>query len=356
MKNDKIKEWVMDCIKSDVDLKKIPEITADQCLIEQVSFGELDETQRKDSITELADAYRYAFNNFYGDFLFFPLLGTRISLHELLDVGKEARFPIELMDSFPLEEYQRDIENGKRENALLCHDRDTVIKNFEDKLGKNGYASIVRDKITRRILGFSFCYLSKLKEALRLEEWERGFCYSRLDETINQYKESELDLYASLKKKCDQDYFRDPSLFLSKLNTMIQKFHQSFSSVIGQKREFTENDSMVIWNAIAMFPEIRGKISPSEVAAKSLSVIPEEIRGNNLVLGETKYGGSAHKMFEVGGGKNILGFFKSEAERMKKGDNVLICGDISSVIDVYSLPHKEFIERYKSFIKQRRSG
>jgi len=338
-----IQQW-MDSISIEED--KTGTINSDQLKTKLINFNHLDKDQSLDIIKNLSTAYRYLFTNTYSEFIFYPSEGRKFSLPELLDLDPNTMFPIEAIYSFPIDCFRKEslLDKSIDEYPMFCHDSEITFQNIKQKLEKRGHAVVIHDEKTGNIVGFSFGYRSSLIEAWHLEEWVHPFVYSRLDQFLNKIQKTNL----SLSKKFHEKYFNKFDDFLSKFNAVIQNNIDTFGG-INTQAEFGPNDYVYLFNAVVTHPQIRRISKPSELCGACLSMPDEYTKKYMLTLGEAIFESNAYKMFQIGGMKNICGVLNQASDGAQKGDNILMLGPLSSVLEAALLPQREFMRRYIRF-------
>jgi hypothetical protein len=339
----KIQHWI-----DSITIEKIEaeSITPGQFKTEQINFDHLDKDQSLDKINKLSTAYRYLFTNTYAEFIFYPSEGRKFSLPELLDLDPNTMFPIDTIYSLPIASLRKRsvFDKSIDEYPMFCHDPEITFQNIKRKLERRGHAAIIHDEETGNIVGFSFGYRSSLIEAWSLEEWVHPFVYSRLDQFLDIIQQSDMEL---LKIYHDR-YFNNFDDFLQKFNTLIKDNLDEFA-LTNSKTKFGPDDFVYIFNAVVTHPQIRTISKPSELCGFCLSMMDEYTRNSMLTLGEAVFQSNAYKMFQIGGMKDIYGVLNQSSDQAQTGDNILMTGPLSSVLEAALLPHREFMKRYILF-------
>jgi len=224
---------------------------------------------------------------------------------------------------------------------MFCHDPEITFQNIKRKLERRGHAAIIHDEETGEIVGFSFGYRSSLIEAWSLEEWVHPFVYSRFDQFLDIIQQSDMEL-----SKIHHDrYFNNFDDFLLKFNTLIKDNLDEFA-LTNSKIKFGPDDFIYIFNALVTHPQIRTFSKPSELGGFCLGMVDEHTRNSTLALGEAVFQSNAYKMFQIGGMKDIYGVLNQSSDQPQAGDNILMVGPLSSVLEAALLPHREFMKRY----------
>jgi len=338
-----IQQW-MDSIS--IEENKTGTINSDQFKTKLINFNHLDKDQSLDIITNLSTAYRYLFTNTYSEFIFYPSEGRKFSLPELLDLDPNTMFPIEAIYSFPIDCFRKEslLDKSIDEYPMFCHDSEITFQNIKQKLEKRGHAVVIHDENKGNIVGFSFGYRSSLIEAWHLEEWVHPFVYSRLDQFLNKIQKTNVGLSKIIRDR----YFRKFDNFLLKFNNLIQNNVDTFADTTSNI-QFGPNDFVYLFNAVATHPKIRRISKPSELCGSCLSMNDEHTKKKILTLGEAVFQSNAYKMFQIGGMKNIYGVLNQDSDQAQKGDNILMLGPLSSVLEAALLPKREFMKRYIRF-------
>jgi len=342
----RIQRWI-DSItieKMDTDI-----ITSERLITKQYNFSDLEEGQSLDIIRDISAAFRYLFTNTYAEFIFYPSEGRKISLQELLDLSPSTIFSIDTISSFPTDCFCKEssLDKSNAEYPLFCHDPDITFMNLKNKLGKHGHAASIVDVQNDKILGFAFGYKSSLREAWKYEEWIHPFVYSRFGEYLDKLKESNIDAFNRIQAK----YVNRFDDYLMKLNGLIKDNIKLFEGR-GCKNKYEPDDAVYVFNALVTHPKIRSISKPTKLGESCLSLIDEETGKNMLAIGESVFQTNAYKMFQIGGMKDIYGILNQSPDQAQAGENILMTGPLSSVLEAVSLPHREFMKRYIQFYRK----
>lgn len=326
-------------------------IDSKQFKTEMINFNRLDNDESLKIIKRLSFAFRYLFTNTYDEFIFFPSEGRKYSLNELLDVKPGAMFSNEDIYSFPIDclSKKSSFDKSVYEHPMFCHDPEITFQNIKRKLEQRGNAVIIIDEVKRQIVGFAFGYQSSLKEAWSFEEWVHPFVYSRFNFILNELSESDPRLHQQLNDR----YVNKFDDFLAKFDTLVRDGLGGYGLPHHRDR-FEPDDCVYIFNAIATHPQMRMISKPSEMCGACLGMLDEHVRNNILGLGEAVFESNAYKMFQIGGMKDIYGVLNPSSDRAIKGDNVLMVGPLSSVLEAALLPRREFMKRYIRFHRKKK--
>lgn len=319
----------------------------------KIDFNRTKGDEAEKIIRQLSVAFRYLFTNTYAEFIFFPSEGRKYSLQELLDVEPGTMFSDDVIYSFPTNCLRKRsaFDQSVDEYPLFCHDPETTFLNIRQKLVNRGQAVIVSDEESGQIVGFTFGYKSSLKEAWYLEEWIHPFVYSRFDLMLRKIKASDYRLHKS---------FHDR--YVNRFDDFLVKFNVVVSDELGayglpeHREQFEPDDCVFIFNAIVTHPLIRTSSKPSELCGICLNMVDGQLKNSILGLGEAVFQSNAYKMFQIGGMKDIYGVLNQTSDSAKEGDNVLMVGPLSSVLEVASLPQREFMKRYIRFHREKRKN
>jgi len=338
-----IQQWI-DSIT--VEIFDADLITSEKFRTEQFDFSRIGQKQSYDVIKRISKAYRHLFTNTYDEFIFYPSEGRKYSLHELLHIVPVTIFSDEAIYSFPLDCLCKKslFDKSIDECPMFCHDPETTFQNIKQKLEQQGHVVIIGEKETGQIVGFAFGYQSSLINAWSLEEWVHPFVYSRFGLMLKEIQESNHSLYKIYVDK----YFNDFYKFLFKFNKLVKNDLNAYG-LPDHREDFEPDDRVYVFNAIATHPQIRRISKPSELCGTCLDMVDWDIKNNMLGLGEAVFQSNAYKMFQIGGMKDIYGVLNQSSNSAKKGDNILMVGPLSSVLEAALLPQREFMKRYIHF-------
>lgn len=319
----------------------------------KIDFNRTKGDEAEKIIKQLSVAFRYLFTNTYAEFIFFPSEGRKYSLQELLGVEPGAMLSDDTIYSFPTNclHKRSAFDQSVDEYPLFCHDPETTFRNIRQKLENRGQAVIVSDEESGQIVGFTFGYKSRLIEAWSLEEWVHPFVYSRFDLMLRKIKSSDYRLHNSFHDR----YINEFDDFLGKFNAVVRDDLGAYG-LPEHREQFGPDDCVFIFNAIATHPHIRTISKPSELCGICLDMVDEPYKNSILGLGEAVFQSNAYKMFQIGGMKDIYGVLNQSSDSAKEGDNVLMVGPLSSVLEVASLPQREFMKRYIRFHREKKKN
>lgn len=280
--------------------------------IETVNSEELDE----EKLTEMIDFFRFIFNNtFAGQYLVYPSVGQPISTQEVFGTQPDEFVSLEKLDSFDPKTYPKHPETG--ESAVFWHDPKVTIEKFAEKSKQNAHYAVFRNLETGEIAGIMFGHKCSIKDLFASEEWENPLLYSGVEipENMRSFEEFLIKLNKNLKKKG-----------LEELNAE--------SEVYG-------------WNCIATHPDVRGLEHLTKLTKTFFEMIPQEMKDELLIVGETKYATRAHALFKTAGGIDITGIL-TDSDKTEKGDPVIIVGPLDYAAKIFCLSQKEFEEMMKT--------
>ena len=342
----RIQKWIDSISIEEIDADLI---TSDRVITKQINFRDLDEGHSFEIIRDISTAFRYLFTNTYAEFIFYPSEGIKFSLQELLDLHSSTMFTIDTIYSFPTDCFCKEssFDKQNKEYPMFCHDPDITFMNIRNKLEKNGQAAIIVDVQDNKIIGFAFGYKSSLMEAWKYEEWIHPFVYSKFDEYLEKLKESNIKSF----NKTQDKYIRNFDDYLMKLNTLI-KNNKNLFEIGGCKNQYRPDDTVYVFNAIVTHPKLRNISKPTKLGEACLSMIDEKTNKNMLAIGESVFQSNAYRMFQTGGMKDIYGIINQSSDRAQVGENILMAGPLSSVLEAVSLPHREFMKRYILFYRK----
>ena len=241
-------------------------------------------------IKEIADFFRLIFNNDWPEFVVCPPCdsklpdGMKMSASEVYGTKGET-VPLEIMDTNPI------IPDCPccGEKMKIFHDPEKTYKNLSKKLGKDGYASLLRSK-DDRIAGFAFGYGCTLEEEF-WHEWGNKYHYMAEE---------------------DPRYNRDFGNFLQRLN---EEFPDA---------NFTSDSEIFCWNCVAASQEARGAKNSILLIQALFDSLPDE-KQDLYIIGETLKGSNAHKIFRKLSGRDVEGVLE--------GDGTIIAGNVGRVTE-----------------------
>jgi len=344
----RIQHWL-----DSITVEKIDNVPAslERFKTEKIYFNQITSDESLDIIKNLSIAYRYLFTNTYAEFIFFPSEGIKYSLHELLDVKPGTMFPNEAIYSFPIDCLCKKsaFDKSVDEYPMFCHDPEMTFQIIKKKLDQRGRAVIISDEETGQIVGFAFGYKSRLIEAWSLEEWVHPFVYSRFGLMLREIQESDHRLHKIFHGR----YINKFDNFLVKFNALVKDDLGAYG-LPDHREQFEPDDCVYIYNAIATHPRIRVISKPSQLSGICLDMADEYVKNNMLTFGEAVFQSNAYKMFQTAGMKDLYGVLNQSPDSAKKGDNILMAGRLTSVLEVALLPHREFMKRYIHFHRKKK--
>jgi hypothetical protein len=279
-------------------------------------------------IREITDFFIWIFaNDFAGQYLFYPSMGTPISAQEAFGVQPGEYIDVERLKSFSLEDFPRHPQTG--EQAVFWIDPEVTARKLAAKLKKDGHAVLVRSRDTGQVEGFIFGHKCTLREAFETEEWQNPHGYSRSE-------------YTGDHRKFDN--------FLQKIQGAIAMNRERFAQLLTGPLDLTEESEVYIWNCFAMSPGLRAQGLSLEMIREFFALIPMEMREKLFEIGEPLYRSFSHHMMRAAGARDISGVLQP-GENLQKGDQLLILGALSEFASVFSLPREEYRRRIKAVEK-----
>lgn len=279
--------------------------------VETVTSKELDD----ETLREITDFFRLMFTNaFDGQYLVYPSIGEPISTQEVFGTSPNEFVPLEQLDSFDPSTYPKHPETG--ENAVFWHNPDVTFERFREKSLKDAHYAIFRNLETDEIAGLMFGHKGSIKDVFSTEEWENPLHYSGIE---------------------NPESIRDFKAFLDKLNEQLAS----------NGLESLDKESTVYgWNCIATRPDVRGLEYLTRLTKAFFSMIPEKMKEELLIVGETKFDTRPHALFKTAGGMDITGIL-TDSDKVEKDDPVIIVGPLDNAANIFSLSKKEFVEMMK---------
>ncbi|MBF0372990.1 MAG: hypothetical protein HQL39_06175, partial [Alphaproteobacteria bacterium] len=271
----------------------VPARRTNESTIENLTSAELTPK----TIGQIGDLFRYLFCNGFGQYLFYPSVGAPISAAEAHGVPHGTYVPLAALDAFAPATFPRNPTTGER--AVFWHHPDVVPKKLVEKLAKDANIGLLWDDNHARLLGFIFGHHCTLAEAFLTEEWHNPHYYSGLT---------------------DGPHLRDLSVFCDALNAGLAKAHGALGVPIQTLAPETE---LYVWNCFGTVPEARRGAVFDLARSFFRHVKPRE---NELVIGEAKYGSTAHTMFRRAGAIDVPGFYATADHVIESGDGILMLG------------------------------
>jgi len=285
--------------------------------VETISSKELDD----ETLKQITDFFRLMFtNSFDGQYLVYPSVGEPISIQEVFDAEPNEFIPLDRLDAFDPSTYPKHPETG--EAAIFWHHPEATFEKFKEKSLTNAHYTIFRDIETGEIAGLMFGHKCSIKEVFSTEEWENPLHYSGTENPEN---------------------LRDFKAFLNKLNKQLES--RGLDAL-------DEESAIYGWNCIATRPDVRGLEHLTKLTKAFFGMIPEEMKQELLIVGETKFGTRPHALFKTAGGMDITGIL-TESEEVEKGDPIIIVGPLDNAANIFSLSKKEFEVMMKKMLQKR---
>ena len=262
----------------------------------------------KENMKEIADFFRYIFTNAWPQYVVCPPCdstlpkGMKLSARQVYETGREY-IPLEVMDKDPK------IPDCPHcgEQMKIFHDPETTHKKIIEKLDKDGYVSLLRDKNTGKIAGFAFGYGCTLREEFE-NEWGNRYNYMA-------------------KKEQSPEYDRPFENFLQHLREMLPDAN------------FEPKSEVFAWNCVATAPEARGQKNMAELMQNLFKVLPPK-KFDLYIVGEVLKGSKAHGIFKTVGGRDVLGVLE--------GDDIITAGPLKQIAKTFALSSDQFTRLKKS--------
>jgi hypothetical protein len=263
-------------------------------------------------IKEIADWYRYMFNNENEHFLAYPSTGEFISPWEFFNRPQGEYVSLAEMDAVRPEDLPYHPQTEER--AVVFHDPELTRQQLLRQLGQNGHISILRDNATNEIVGLTFSYLASLRETFD-REWYDDY------------------VYCADHQNPDRKNWSD---FLASLNLARQN---------NQLPPLRAQSEVFCWNCTTTGPQARG-LKPMLTLTKNMieSLSPEKRRDKNIsIVLHTKVGSTGHQLLQAVNAIDVPGFFAGET-------SILMSGSLPEIGDKITLPPRQFL----SLVKQAR--
>ena len=279
----------------------ISEITQQENIFVTKNLATPDITDEK--LRQVQKVFNFIFNNAFPEYLFCPSCddtepeGKRFSAKEIFGTNEEyiSQETLESLTPFP------PCPCCSKEMQFF-QDPERTFKNLKEKLSKDGYLTITKNKKTQEIQAFTYGYLTTLKEEFE-KEWKYKYSYT---------------------KELDDKYTRS-------FDTYLETLHKN------KYERLTPDTEIFCWNCIVTDPRVRGFQMFQEIMSNFFNSVPQElkdIKRNVLVIGETMITSPLYGLVKISGAHIIHDYFE--------GDYVLVINTLRQFAETFSLPMNEF--------------
>jgi len=277
--DEKTAESVRD--KSSETLATKAEITSEVLTSAELTDEKLD---------EITDFFRLVFNNDWPEFVVCKSCdsslpqGMRLSAKEVF--GVQDHVPLSTMDSMS----QMPECPHCTQPMQIFHDPKKTRDNLKERLGEDGYVSLLRSSHGDKIAGFVFGYGTTLEQEFH-HEWRNKYHYSAEEEP--EYERS--------------------------FDELVKLLHEFVPD-----RNLKPESEVFAWNCVATGPEIRGMKHFVVMMKAFFNSLPEEKRDLSVV-GEVLKGSAAYSIFHKLGGIDVPDYLT--------GEDTIIIGHVGTITD-----------------------
>lgn len=243
------------------------------------SIRTLTSSDVNDQITkELADLFRFAFNNEYGEHIVCQPCGIQQAAWKTFGREEGAIVPLEEMDA--LNEFPNCPSCSQQ--MELNHDPEATFEKLREKFASNALISMLVDKQTEEVQGVNFAYVTTLEKAFE-EEWKTPFGYTKVPNPMS---------------------FRSLDAFLEKVVPLIEN---EIETENGKKVEAGPDTEVFCWNCTITKPGARGKGGLQAIFQDFWGHLPEKTKNNLVLVGESQTHSKYHQILTRGGLKSQEG-------------------------------------------------
>ncbi len=169
-------------------------------------------------LLEIANFYRFIFNNANRHYLLFPTEDRFISPAEFFQCPDNEYVSLDKMDSIG----QFPVNPLTGEEAIFWHDPLVTFNKLYEILKKRAYVSTVRD-YDNKLIGVAYAYIADLKRIF-FNEWSHKHCYAKKQFDDYRYDFDEFnDIFVSYFKKEEQIIIKPDAEFICWNCTALDK-------------------------------------------------------------------------------------------------------------------------------------
>lgn len=264
-----------------------------------------------DLVNQVADFYRYIFNN-NGNYLVFPTTLEFMSPAEVF--GKSEGEIVDLVTMDSLTEFP--VHPQTREQAIFWHDPDTTLSRILTKLKQDSHVTILRDLETRSIEGLCLGNKTTVRQQFKSEGWQNPLYYAARE--IPQHN-------------------RNLQNHIQKLRTKIQQYSAEFGNCI-----ISGDDIIYSWNCLSTSPKARGIGNLLALTSQFFASIPKPIKQQLPVISEARFQSTSHKLLTMAGYIDVPGILSEKQTLQKNVDSLIVMAPLSTVARNFSLSPREF--------------
>lgn len=277
---------------------KKEDLNFDRYSIETLSSSSPDLTP--DLTEEMADFFRYTFNNAFPEYLVCTKCNFQLAASEVF--GIEGKYvPLEQLDS----QENKACCPGCNQKMELFHDKNTVFQKIQENLKNNAVITLLRDnQKNKELAGMTFGYFDTFDGAFK-KEWSNKYVYM----------EKKDDLFA-----------REKEGFLKKINETLA------TQNIG---EISLDSNVFCWNCTTIRPEAQGLDNLLKMTNEFFMNLPQDKIYGFFVF-ETQLNSTAHKLLKIGGAIDIPNVFDNDYQ-------VFMSGELQKIAHSFSLSKRDFL-------------
>ena len=262
-------------------------------------------------IKDLADFYRYIFNN-NGNYLVFPTSLEFLSPTEVFDNTQGETVDLETMDS--LTEFPLHPKTG--EQAIFWHDPETTLAKIRTKLKQDSHVTILRNLETGSIEGLCFGKKTTLRQQFESEGWRNPLYYAGIEKP---------------------EHTRDLQNFLNIMRAKMQQYFGQF----GNSKIFGD-DAVYSWNCLTTSPRFRGIENLLALTSQYFASIPESMKKQLPVISEARFQSTCYQLLTMAGYFDVLGILAEQDILKKQEDSLIMMAPLSVIAHNFSLSLREF--------------
>lgn len=260
-------------------------------------------------LQEIADYYRYIFNNENGHYLVYPSTGEFVSPQALF--GSED-VSLELLDQFTDYPYHP----STHEQAQVFHDPHKTYQKIKEMLGSNASIILLREQNSEKVVGMTFEYEASL-ETIWKSEWKNKYSYMKTQEPA--YDRSFEEFMSALKKAFAQE---------------------DYTATIDEQASF------LCWNCTAITKKHRNTDNFLKMIQRLHTLALEQNPGHpRFTLFESMLNGTAYTLLSAGGAFDIPGV-------LEKPTMLMAC-DVVQMKNNVSLPYREVRRLIATYLKKK---